>query len=92
MLWASAAPRLPQKLQMRFYLSYTEVGGVAMDSGQLEIQVVHLNASRWDLGTETPAWPCLVLGQPEPLGICEYWFQCSHFTAGQASSVEMFLK
>lgn len=29
-LWASAAPRLPQKLQMMFYPSYMEVG-VAMD-------------------------------------------------------------
>lgn len=52
-LWASAAPRLPQTLQMRFYLSYTEVGGVAMDLVQLEIQLVHLNASSWDVGTET---------------------------------------
>lgn len=55
-----------------------------MDVVKLEMQVVPLNALRWDIGTETSAGPCLVLGQPEPLIICEYWFQCSHFTAGQA--------
>lgn len=60
-LWASAAPRLPQTLQMRFYLSYTEVGGVAMDLVQLEMQLVHLNASRWDVGTETSVWFCASL-------------------------------
>lgn len=49
------------------------------------MQVVHLNASMWDVGTETSVCLCLVLGQPEPLVICEYWFQCSHFTVGQAA-------
>lgn len=51
--------------------------------GATEMQVVHLNAVRWEVGTETSAWPYLVLGQPKPLVVCEYWFQCSYFTAGQ---------
>lgn len=57
--------------------------GCCSGLGATEMQVVHLNASRWEVGTETSAWPCLVLGQPKPLVICKYWFQCSHFTAGQ---------
>lgn len=59
-LWASAAPRLLQTLQMWLYLSYTEVGGVAMDLVQLEMQLLHLNAPRWDVGTLT-VWFCASL-------------------------------